>query len=401
MERSSLTLFINNGWYLPAVSGGDVHVMAVAARWGRVRDVAIAMPGWAYRRHRERLDGVRLIETTGRFEGSPPWPFAGVCLRWALRTVTFPRVKPALVVAASQYPYDLIPGLVLARRNGCPLVVYVFHLPSLLRRKGRGGRLVAAWEPIALRLLRHASLVLVDNHDVRRELVLRGIASKRIECTVNGTLSPGPTIAEPRQADEVVYCGRITESKGWQDLIFIGQRLRKERPGAVLRVLGEGERKKHLQRAITEGGLEDVIRTEGFVDEDTKWRALQRAAAFISPSREEGWGIAVAEAVEAGAEVVCYDLPVYREVHGDQRLHLVPVGDVETLGTRLVQVLSGQQLSPSLIARRSGGGGGASHGDRALRTWDDIASHELRSVEGLTNNGWVGTENREVGGYDV
>ena len=56
MERSSLTLFINNGWYLPAVSGGDVHVMEVAARWARVRDVAVAMPGWAYHHQRARLE---------------------------------------------------------------------------------------------------------------------------------------------------------------------------------------------------------------------------------------------------------------------------------------------------------------------------------------------------------
>lgn len=395
MQRSSLTLFINNGWYLPAVSGGDIHVMEVAARWGRVRDVAIAMPGWAYRRQHARLDGVRLIDTTGRFEGSPPWPFAGVCLRWALRSVTFPGVRPALVVAASQYPYDLLPGLVLARRSRCPLVVYVFHLPSMLRGKGRGGRMVAAWEPLAVRLLRHAALLLVDNHDVRRELVMRGIPTERIECTANGTASPEPIFAEPRRADEVVYCGRITESKGWKDLIDIGQRLRQERPGTVLRVLGEGERKIHLERAIAARGLEDVIRTEGFVDEDTKWRALRRAAAFISPSREEGWGIAVAEAVEAGAEVVCYDLPVYREVHGDQRLHLVPVGDVETLGTRLLQVLSEPHASSRLSARQHLSPG-SSQGDRVLRTWDDIAMHELRRVEELTTDGSVDSEIREV-----
>jgi glycosyltransferase involved in cell wall biosynthesis len=395
MERSTPTLFINNGWYLPAVSGGDVHVMEVAARWARVRDVAVAMPGWAYHRERARLEGVRLVDTTGRFEGSPPWPFAGVCLRWALRTVTFPRVKPALVVAASQYPYDLVPALVLARRSGCPLVVYVFHLPSVLRQKGPGGRLVGAWEPLALRLLRHAALLLVDNHDVRRELVRRGIAGERIDSTTNGTVSPGPLLSEPRRSDEIVYCGRITESKGWRDLIGIGERLRRECPGTVLRVLGEGERKAHLERAIAERGLGAVIRTEGFVDEQTKWQALRRAAAFISPSREEGWGIAVAEAVEAGAEVVCYDLPVYREIHGDQRLHLAPVGDVDTLGARLVQVLRDRHGSPPRLAPQARGAA-ASHGGPALRTWDDIASQELRRVQRLTDKGSVDSEVREV-----
>jgi glycosyltransferase involved in cell wall biosynthesis len=376
MDRTSLTLFINNGWYLQALSGGDLHVMEVAARWAQVRDVGIAMPGWAYRLHAQRLHGVRLFDT-GRFDGTPPWPFAGVCVRWALRTMTVPDVRPTLVVAASQYPYDLIPALAVARRSDCPLMVYVFHLPSVLRRVGDGGRLVSLWEPLAIRLLRRATVVLVDNADVRHELTRRGVAAQRIHPTWNATMAPPLGTDERRRPDEVVYCGRITDSKGWKDLLAVGERLRRECPGSVLRILGDGDRRRHLERAIADHHLEQVIRTEGFVDDEAKWRALRRAAAFISPSREEGWGIAVAEAVDAGAEVVCYDLPVYQEVHRGQRLHLAPVGDVDALGQRLIAVLRGQYESSAEIRRDRLAGAG-------LRTWNEIAGEELRLAQGLS-----------------
>jgi glycosyltransferase involved in cell wall biosynthesis len=379
-ERSGLTVFINNGWYLPALSGGDLHVMQVAARWAQVRSVGIAMPGWAYRLHSRRLEGVRLYDT-GRFEGSPPWPFAGVCLRWALRTVRIPRVRPTLVVAASQYPYDLIPGLLIARRNGSPLMVYVNHLPSVLRNKGDGGRLVGFWEPMAIRLLRRAGLVLIDNHETRRELTARGVRAERIQPTWHGTGSAPAGQGEQRRPDEVVYCGRITDAKGWQDLIVIGDRLRQACPGTKLRVLGDGERRRDLERAIVERGLSDVVQAEGFVDDETKWRALQRAAAFISPSREEGWGIAVSEALSAGAEVVCYDLPAYR-VHGEGRLHLVPLGNVDALAGRLVKVLRGQAHDANdALAHRP------PRAPTAMRSWDEIARHELSLADGLTSPG--------------
>jgi len=377
MERSDVTLFINNGWYLPALSGGDLHVMEVAARWGRVRSVSIAMPGWAYRLHSDRLDGVRLVDT-GRFEGSPPWPFAGVCLRWGLRTVRIPAGRPTLVVAASQYPYDLIPGLLVARRSGSPLMVYVNHLPSVLRNKNDGGRLVAGWEPLAIRLLRQAALVLIDNPEIHRELAMRGVRAERIHPTWHGTGSPPAGRTERRRPNEVVYCGRITDAKGWQDLIVIGDRLSQACPGTVLRVLGDGERRRDLERAIAARGLGDVIRSEGFVDDDSKWRALQRAAAFVSPSREEGWGIAVAEALSAGAEVVGYDLPAYR-VHGERRLHLVPRGDVDALASRLVTVLRDQAPDANgALAHRP------ASAPTGIRSWDEIASHELRLVDRLT-----------------
>ena len=48
---------------------------------------------------------------------------------------------------------------------------------------------------------------------------------------------------------------------------------------------------------------------------------------MVTPSYEEGWGIALAEALYCGAVSVCYELPHYRGIFGDYPAY-ARVGDV-------------------------------------------------------------------------
>ncbi|HEV3231589.1 MAG TPA: glycosyltransferase family 4 protein, partial [Candidatus Dormibacteraeota bacterium] len=184
-----MILFFNNGWYLP-MSGGDLHVLEMARSWARSRDVGIAMPRWAYRLNTKRLTGVRHVATGGPFDGSPPGSLASLFARYAVRSVSGLGADAEVVVAASHYPYDLIPAFLVARRRRRPLVVYVFHLASMFRGAGRRGRLVGLWEALALRLMRRASLVFVDNQEVGEELATRGLARSAIHLTWNGVTPP-------------------------------------------------------------------------------------------------------------------------------------------------------------------------------------------------------------------
>lgn len=359
-------LFVSNGWYAP-LSGGEVHAMEVAAQWAQARQVSTTMPLWAYQIHRQRLGNVTRLGPRWLDEQSPPRSLPMLCLRYLTRSVANLQARPAAVIASSHYPFDVLPAFFIAVRCRVPFAAYLFHLTSNYRTKGIKAWVLRRWENLGLRALRHARVVFVENEGDRNELLKRGFSASRVHVTWNASSRPPSSWVEVRHEDEVVFCGRLTDTKGWRDLIMLGEALRDGFPGAVLRVLGDGDRKAELLAAVRRTQLDQVVRIEGFVDEETKWRALRRAAVFVAPSREEGWGIGVAEALEAGAPVVCYDLPIYREIHGD-RMHFVPLADTHGFADCVLQLLRGAKPTAQTIVQGSP--------DRKLRTWEEIAGYE-------------------------
>jgi glycosyltransferase-like protein len=89
----------------------------------------------------------------------------------------------------------------------------------------------------------------------------------------------------------------------------------------------------------------------GTVPEDELPRWYHTADAFVFPSRKEGWGLALLEALAAGLATVATDIPVFREFLGEQDALLVPAGDAGALGDVMVRVASDPELR-SRLGRR-------------------------------------------------
>lgn len=62
----------------------------------------------------------------------------------------------------------------------------------------------------------------------------------------------------------------------------------------------------------------DRLLFPGFLGDAQLRQVAARAQAMIIPSREEGFGLAMAEAANLGLPVIARDIPVFREVAGDQ-----------------------------------------------------------------------------------
>lgn len=78
--------------------------------------------------------------------------------------------------------------------------------------------------------------------------------------------------------------------------------------------------------------------TPGYLDEDDLRPVVAGAAALVLPSRDEGFGLPLLEALAAGTPVVASDLPVLREVGGTHATY-APVGDAAAFATALQSVL--------------------------------------------------------------
>ena len=78
--------------------------------------------------------------------------------------------------------------------------------------------------------------------------------------------------------------------------------------------------------------------TPGYLDEDDLPSVVAGASVLVLPSRDEGFGLPLLEALAAGTPVVASDLPVLREVGGTQATY-APVGDAEAFAEAIRSVL--------------------------------------------------------------
>jgi glycosyltransferase involved in cell wall biosynthesis len=92
-----------------------------------------------------------------------------------------------------------------------------------------------------------------------------------------------------------------------------------ELPGDVVLVLA-GHREPYsedVSRLAAALGVDDRVRVTGYVGA-AELEALWKAAACAAfPTRAEGFGLPVLEAMQRGVAVACSDIPVLREVGGD------------------------------------------------------------------------------------
>jgi glycosyltransferase involved in cell wall biosynthesis len=110
---------------------------------------------------------------------------------------------------------------------------------------------------------------------------------------------------------------------------------------------------------------------------DAALRALyESAAAFVFPSRYEGFGIPPVEAMACGCPVVAAAAAV-REVCGDGALYADP-DDPEAIATAVLRVLEDEALAQDL--RRRG------HDRAAALTWDNAAAELIRVITRLCKN---------------
>ncbi len=111
------------------------------------------------------------------------------------------------------------------------------------------------------------------------------------------------------------------------------------------------------------------IRRLGYVDEALLPVLYRRARAVAYPSRGEGFGLPVLEAMACGAQVVTSEATVMADVAGDGA-RLVPAGDPEALAAALLEMLAAGEGVRASWSRRAR--------SRATRfTWDACLDRHL------------------------
>ncbi len=310
------------------------------------------------------------------------WSYLLSALGGALRSRRMATVDTMITV--SDYFCDIVPAMALKRQvPGRRWVAWIHHreLPAGERP---GNRLInaATWrmQQWSLRCIaRHADLAMLYDTAagdlIAGELQALGMPDHRIRRMGNGIDFKAILRAEPmeRYADAVMV--GVRPNKGLHDIVPVWSELQRLRPGTTLHLMGGMSGIGALRSRIRAAGLENVISLRqpigAYLPSDTYYRAIKGTGVLFAPSHEEGWGIAVCEAMGAGLPVVAYDLPVYRRIF-DRAYEPVPCFDTATFARRLAGVLDNPLRNRRL--RQAG------LLQAARYDWDRIAQEDFDSL---------------------
>jgi glycosyltransferase involved in cell wall biosynthesis len=208
------------------------------------------------------------------------------------------------VVHTASFPYFSLLAAGLARRSaGFRLVVdwHEFWTSDYWRDYlgPVGGRVGWGVQKTCLRIPQRAFCFSRLYERRLRESGFRG------ELTVlEGQFEGAP--AETAQPAEpvVVFAGRQIPEKRAEAVVRAVAAAREMIPTLRGEVYGDGPERGGVLTAIVRGGLEGVVDAPGFVDGSVVDRALERALCLLLPSRREGYGLVVLEAMSRGTPAV-------------------------------------------------------------------------------------------------
>ena len=103
----------------------------------------------------------------------------------------------------------------------------------------------------------------------------------------------------------IVSVGRLVPQKGYDRLIPIIGKLRKEGKNIQLYIIGEGIERNYLESIIKKEGLQDVVHLMGY--QKNPYALMSKMDLFVCSSRTEGYSLVIAEAMTLGLPVISTD----------------------------------------------------------------------------------------------
>lgn len=317
------------------------------------RALAEVRPGW------------RITAYSNRPELVPP-PLAAVATRLptassAVRAAWL-HVAAAVETARDRPDVWFSPTFVLpAWRRGAS-VVTIHDLTFLLLPERYRGHLNARYASAATRMSgRLATRVLCGASETRDLLGARlGVDPAKVAVVPYGVTDGFYSAAGCEPAGPppyLLFVGTFEARKGLESLYEAVRRLNAD--GQGLRLVLAGRRGWGTEALLARMAEDPAVELRIGPSDDEIARLLREALALVYPSRMEGFGLPVAEAMAARCPVIATELGCIVEFAGEAPLY-VPVGDAGAIAAQVERLLG----NPAERARRQAAGARVAEGLR-------------------------------------
>jgi len=323
-----------------------------------------------------------------------------VCLPWSVFSPKSQLFLPGYLkrkrIDCFHSPNYMIPFLAFPRsRSGNIKCVATIHdvIPMLFpyhAPKSKKSRLFPLFRALMNEVGRRTDAIITvsdaSRRDILSQLHIPSQHANKVHTIYNGVsdhFCPSTKTPQPKKADApqtLLYVGRADPYKNVDALIHALNIIRTTTDLNVrLQIAGAPDPRYPQATALADTlGLSNVVTWTGYLTDETLVDTYRNAAVLVHPSRYEGFGLQIIEAMSCGTPVVCSTGGSLPEVAGDAAI-LVDPDDINGFAQAIIHVLTQPQVA---FAMRNKG-----FAQAARFTWKTAARQTLNVYETVGTSG--------------
>lgn len=345
-----------NCYWGTGISGGDRRILEMLKRWENRNEYSlIVYTTYNFSKLIER-EGVRNIEIV--LLDKEGIKEKNIILSYIMRTIVcIKKLKEYVqcgdvIYSTTDILPDVLPGYYIKHAMKCRIrwVMITFHIfESFIKRPGNKlVNFISCSQQIYANYLgkKRADNMLTTSPFVYEYFSKHGFDLEKVIITDNAV---DVEIIENSNRECVGYdacfLARLNYSKGIFELPLIWERVVNKYPDAKLAIMGQGtdDIVIQLENLISEKKLSENINLLGYVDSEMVYSLMKKSKIFLFTSHEEGWGMALAEALVCEIPAVVYDLPIFRHLF-KKGLNICKMKDVEEMANKVCFLLDNEDI---------------------------------------------------------
>lgn len=147
---------------------------------------------------------------------------------------------------------------------------------------------------------------------------------------------------------DAVVLARVAPAKGIYDMVKIWKLVHEKNPGWKLAWIGSGGGYEHeLRSKIKENGLENSFYLLGYLKKEKILNIFKSCKIFLCSDHENGWGLAISEAMASGLPVVSFGIDIFGGVYKKGYIS-VPLGNTQKFAGETINLLEDENLRKKL-----------------------------------------------------
>ncbi|MEK7793951.1 MAG: glycosyltransferase family 1 protein [Candidatus Hydrogenedentota bacterium] len=277
----------------------------------------------------------------------------------------------------------------LAPTRSAKRVLSIHDLTFIVRPEWCSDVIVRLFGKRTPRFAAEADAIITGSEASKKDIVERlGIVSNKVVVTLYAADPACRPVERTRALEEVrrelaleapyfLYVGTLERRKNVANIVRAFGRIAADVPHSLVLAGGPGWGESEIDEAIRAGAFSDRIVRPGYVRAGLLPSLYSGADGFIFPSRYEGFGLPVLDAMTCGCPVVTSTSSSLPEVAGDAAL-IVDPEDVDALAECMRQIATDAELCDTLRAK------GRAHA--AEFSWDRCAAQTLDVYRSLCGN---------------